>query len=122
MERYRKACAGTPADPDLALVAVAGADVAGYVLLYLVLDEVTILNIAVAPPHQGQGLGRQLLQAALRASREHGARRCLLEVRASNRAALALYEGEGFIEDGVRKDYYPAGSGREDALLMSKEL
>ena len=80
------------------------------------------MSVWRAPRHQRQGLGGLLLAAALRAAVAAGAGRCLLEVRASNRAALALYRRQGFTEDGVRKNYYPAGAGREDALLMSKEL
>ena len=73
------------------------------------------LSAAEPPPRRHE-------PGMLRLAGEQQADTAYLEVRASNRAALALYEGEGFIEDGVRKDYYPAGSGREDALLMSKEL
>ena len=122
IDRYRKACQGRAGDPEYALVVLTGAAVAGYVLLSQVLDEVTVLNIAVAPQHQGQGLGGLLLAGALREAFAAGAHRCLLEVRASNRSALALYRRQGFIEDGVRRNYYPSGAGREDALLMSKEL
>ncbi|HET19983.1 MAG TPA: ribosomal-protein-alanine N-acetyltransferase, partial [Chromatiales bacterium] len=54
--------------------------------------------------------------------REQGLERILLEVRASNTPALGLYRSEGFCEDGVRKGYYPASGGREDAILMSRSL
>ena len=120
--RYQRACDVASDMAERALVVVEGRDVAGYVLLSRALDEVTVLNIAVTPVCQGRGLGRLLLSAALRVAGEDGARRCLLEVRASNRAAIALYRRCGFTEDGVRKGYYPGESRREDALLMSKEL
>ena len=92
-------------------------------LVYLrVLDEATVANVAVLPQHQGRGLGSQLLAEALRHLASDGVRRCLLEVRASNAVALQLYRRHGFSTDGVRKDYYPDGDGREDALLMSCQL
>ena len=71
---------------------------------------------------QQRGLGLALLQAALRHMRAAGMRRCLLEVRRSNRAARGLYRGAGFDEDGTRKNYYPAAAGREDAILLSRTL
>lgn len=107
-----------------ALVGDAGgsAEIAGFVLFSCQLDEGTVLNIAVHPARQQRGLGLELLRAALQRMRARGMRRCLLEVRRSNAAALALYRGAGFVEDGVRKNYYPAAAGREDAILLSRAL
>jgi len=62
------------------------------------------------------------MQGAFELLGKSGAKRCLLEVRASNAAARGLYRSLGFQVDGVRKNYYPAATGREDALLMSREL
>ena len=120
---YLRVCErGAPAT-GLALVAEAAGRVCGFSLYTQVLDEGGISNIAVDPACQGCGLGRQLLQATLSVLREAGARRCLLEVRASNAIALALYESEGFTLDGKRSGYYSTRSGaREDALLMSRQL
>ena len=83
------------------------------------LDEVEILDVAVAARCRRQGLGEHLLQQVLAQLPEEIAR-VLLEVRASNRAARNLYQKLGFSEDGRRKHYYPKADGsREDALLMS---
>lgn len=94
----------------------------GFVVMARVLDEATIYSIAVDPPQQRKGLGQLLLTAALERAEQAGATRCLLEVRQSNNAARKLYKRNGFYLDGVRKGYYPAADGREDALLLSKLL
>ncbi|MBY5990514.1 ribosomal protein S18-alanine N-acetyltransferase [Ferrimonas balearica] len=94
----------------------------GFYLFQQVLDEVTLMNICVDPVHQGQGWGQALLERALMRARAAEARRCFLEVRASNVAALALYRKVGFVEDVRRKGYYPCSEGREDAVLMSCTL
>src|SRR5690606_30987353 len=92
------------------------------VLFNQVLDESTLLNVAVDPLFQRRGLAAHLLSFAISALRERGAIRCLLEVRASNLGAIALYQKMGFALDGCRRHYYPTLEGREDALLMSKLL
>jgi ribosomal-protein-alanine N-acetyltransferase len=99
-----------------------GSEVVGFAVTQRVLDDGTLMNIAVRPEHQGRGFGSRLLQAALDGLRQQGAARCFLEVRAGNAAAIALYRRHGFIDDGLRRDYYPSPNGREDALLMSRRL
>lgn len=99
-----------------------GGRVAAYAIIQPVLDEAHLLNLCTAPEWQGQGVGRGLLRWVMSACRERGMERMLLEVRASNMPALGLYRAEGFVEDGVRKGYYPASGGREDAILMSRSL
>ena len=94
----------------------------GFAVSQQVMDEVSLLNLGVLPKHQGYGHGARLLQEVLTMAQEQGGRRCLLEVRAGNEKALGLYDRYGFTVDGVRKNYYPAGSGYEDALLMSRDL
>ena len=94
----------------------------GFAVTMQVLDEVELLDIGVARSHQGQGLGRALLQQAMSAAMAKGAQRMLLEVRASNAPAIGLYENLGFRQMGRRRDYYPATTGREDALIYDKEL
>ncbi len=94
----------------------------GFAILNGVVDEITLLNIAVHPDYQGQGHGMALMQEVLPTAVEMGGRRLLLEVRNSNNAAIALYRKFGFSDDGVRREYYPAADGREDALLMSMQL
>lgn len=95
---------------------------AGFALCSLVIDEATLLNIAVHPAWQRRGIAWQLLHAALAGCRARGACRMLLEVRESNDSAIALYRRAGFVVDGVRRAYYPTRSGREDGLLMSAPL
>jgi ribosomal-protein-alanine N-acetyltransferase len=94
----------------------------GFALFSQILDEATLLNILVCAEAQRQGLARRLLQTALPELSRRGARRCLLEVRVGNAAAIALYRRFGFGVDGRRRDYYPTLDGREDALLMSRDL
>lgn len=96
--------------------------VVGYAVMMLVLDEAHLLNISVAQANQGRGLGRALLNHLVEVARRHGAQMMFLEVRPSNRAARALYESMGFNEFSVRKGYYPAYNGREDAILMGLAL
>jgi len=97
-------------------------DLVGYALMYLVLDEAHLLNISVAKAKQGLGLGRRLLAHMIDKARGYGARNMFLEVRPSNKSAIALYEDVGFNEMSVRRNYYPAANGREDAILMGLAL
>lgn len=88
----------------------------------LVLDEVSLLNIVVDTDSRGQGVGRGLLTEGLEWMQQFGGARCLLEVRESNTVARSLYTRLGFVEDGVRKNYYPLGDAFEHAVLMSADL
>ena len=100
----------------------ATADIAACCVVSRMFDEIEILDVAVAPQWRRQGVGGLLLQSIFAALPEDIAR-VLLEVRASNRPARALYHKLGFSEDGRRKNYYPKSDGsREDALLMSLVL
>lgn len=90
-----------------------------FALFSQVLDESTLMNVAVDPLFQRRGLAIHLLDFAIKELRQRGVNRCLLEVRAGNRAAIELYEKLGFVLDGRRHNYYRATDGREDALLMS---
>jgi len=120
--QFALSCAESNDGREIALAAVRDNQVVGYALFSQVLDEATLLSIAVDPQHQRQGLGQLLLDTALTQMRTAGAMRCLLEVRQSNTAARTLYQRFGFSLDGVRKNYYPTQGGREDAVLMSKVL
>ncbi len=89
----------------------------GYVCRWLIGDEIQILNVAVRSDRRKQGLGRALVQLVLDEAEREGARLVTLEVQRGNAAAIALYRALGFVETGMRRNYY--GSG-EDALLMSR--
>ena len=102
----------------LALVAVPeGGGVAGFLFGQVAAGEMEILNFAVAPEMRRKGLGRSLLQEGLDRAFEQGARRCWLEVRASNHSALLFYTGQGFAELYRRPKYY--SNPPEDALVLS---
>jgi ribosomal-protein-alanine N-acetyltransferase len=94
----------------------------GYAVLMLAVDEAELLDIAIGSRHQRQGWGRKLLEEMMVLARRRDMRRMVLEVRASNAAAIGLYRGAGFTDIGLRRDYYPAKNGREDAMLMGREL
>jgi ribosomal-protein-alanine N-acetyltransferase len=97
-------------------------EVIGYAVMMSVLDEAHLLNISIAGERQGQGLGRALLNHLIDTARRYGATMMFLEVRPSNKNAIALYESIGFNEFSIRKGYYPAHNGREDAILMGLAL
>ena len=117
--------AGTSLEPN-------AAELLGYFVAMKGVDEVHLLNITVAPPHQRQGWARVMLDALTIWARGHGAQWLWLEVRVSNARAKAIYEHYGFREVGVRRDYYPEGGSaagqphktpqREDASVMSFAL
>lgn len=94
----------------------------GYCVLMLAVDEAHLLNIGVAERRQGMGFGASLLDHAMLAARRAGASSLLLEVRPSNEKALALYRNFGFQQIGVRRAYYAAEPGREDALVLQLAL
>jgi len=92
--------------------------IGGYCVIAIAAQEAHLLNLSIAGGWQRQGLGSMLLQFAIDRAREAGGRRVFLEVRVSNLAARALYARAGFREIGVRRHYYPALDGREDALVL----
>lgn len=93
----------------------------GFVVIASILDEAEIHNLAVHPDHQGLGLGSALLDDAL-AQLPRDTNLMHLEVRASNFPAIRLYLQRDFVQVGVRRDYYKTEHGREDALLMSRQV
>jgi [ribosomal protein S18]-alanine N-acetyltransferase len=101
------------------LVAVELESVVGYVCLMSLFEEAQILNVAVSPGRRGRGVARMLLGQAFKVALEQGAEIMALEVRASNSAAIALYEQLGFTRVGIRAGYYDSV---EDAILMEKLL
>ena len=100
-----------------------GEVLAGLVEMILEPDHLMIENVAVLPAHQGQGLGRFLLNQSCACARQLGMESMLLEVRPSNLRALDIYQRYGFEQIGRRKGYYPAAnSQREDAIVMRYTL
>ena len=93
-----------------------------YGILSVALGESHLLNICVRPESRQQGIGRKLLRHLVSIARRHNAEVMFLEVRPSNTTARALYEDEGFNELGSRRDYYPAGNGREDAIILARVI
>ena len=98
----------------------------GELLAYFVamvgVDELHLLNITVGPDWQGRGLGSELLGVAMTMGRARALTKLWLEVRESNHRARSLYRRKGFSEVGLRRGYYPAAGGREDAIVMSLPL
>lgn len=90
-------------------------EVVGVLVAWAVADEVTLMDVAVAPSSRRLGVGRALVDELLAFARARGARLVVLEVRKSNAAAIALYESLGFVPIGVRRAYYDDG---EDAVDM----
>jgi ribosomal-protein-alanine N-acetyltransferase len=96
--------------------------VIGYGIMSVAVGEAHILNVAVDPASQGQGRGREMLMHLMQTGRRHGAETAFLEVRPTNQVAIRLYETAGFHQVGLRRDYYPADKGREDAVIMARDL
>lgn len=93
-----------------------------YSVMTLMIDEAHLLNLSVARSHQRGGLGWRTLEWMAEVARGYGARTMLLEVRPSNASAVRMYDRYGFERIGVRRGYYPALVGREDALVMRVAL
>jgi ribosomal-protein-alanine N-acetyltransferase len=93
-------------------------EILAYAVAMLAVDEAHLLNLAVGPLAQRRGHGASLLDWMVRTMREYGARSMLLEVRPSNESAIRLYRRFGFEPIGMRRGYYPAPGGREDAIVM----
>lgn len=97
-----------------------GERVLGYAVVYVAADESELANLAVPAETRGTGVGRKLLQAAISAALERGARTMFLEVRESNAVAQALYRSAGFQDVARRKRYYEEPV--EDALVMRRDF
>ena len=97
-------------------------ELVGYFVLMAAAGEAHLLNLSIGSIWQRGGQGSALLKEAVALGRRLGAANMFLEVRPSNHAALALYGRFGFRKVAVRRDYYPAHQGREDALVLSLEL
>lgn len=95
------------------------ARVVGFLVYWVIHDEMHVLDVVTAPEARRRGIGRALMVAATEDAARRGAARALLEVRRSNAPAIALYRALGFLHDTVRRGYYQDG---EDAVLMSLAL
>ena len=102
------------------LVVVLGEDIVGFGGMWLIMDEIHITNVAIAPEHRGKGYGTVLIKDMLKYARDKGFNHMTLEVRVSNVVAIALYKKFGFESVGIRPKYY-VDSG-EDALIMWKSI
>lgn len=96
--------------------------IVAYVVMSIAAGEAHILTLAVHPDYQGQGYAKKILDHAIALAAERNADSIYLEVRPTNERAIGIYHKAGFNEIGMRKDYYPAENGREDALVMALTL
>lgn len=99
-----------------------GRELVGYFILMAGAGEAHLLNLSIAAPWQRRGHGSTLLGEAARLAQQFDAATLFLEVRPSNHAAQALYQRFGFRKVAVRRDYYPAHGGREDAIVLTLPL
>ncbi len=96
--------------------------IVGFLIYSTVLDESELLQIVVSPECRKRGFGRMLMEDFFSELRKDGIVTSFLEVRESNAAAIALYKSFGFTAAGIRKNYYPAENGRENAVVMGAQL
>lgn len=99
-----------------------GDGVDGYAVMAIGAGDAHVLNLCVAQERRRLGLGRHLLDHLMEAAHRLNASRLYLEVRPSNQIALKLYRAAGFVPIGVRKDYYQARVGREDAIVLTRAV
>ncbi|MCL1058228.1 ribosomal protein S18-alanine N-acetyltransferase [Shewanella gelidimarina] len=96
-----------------------GDELYGFAILHQIFEDATLMDICVAPSHQGRGFGKALLDRVIEQARANDAEVLLLEVRESAVGARALYVKVGFEQSGIRKGYYKTNAGPEDAILMT---
>lgn len=113
LEELQVACART-------ILAEINGKIVGYVLYWLLPEEIDIHNIAVHTEFRRQRIGQTLLQQVVEQARSRNSSRVTLEVRVSNIAAQKLYDSVGFVSRGLRKGYY--SDDGEDAVIMVLEL
>ncbi|HOH31660.1 MAG TPA: ribosomal protein S18-alanine N-acetyltransferase [Candidatus Hydrogenedentes bacterium] len=97
-----------------------GSRLAGYGGFWLLMDEIHITRVTIAPSLRGRGLAKSLMEYLFKAAHQCGAHSAWLEVRASNLRAIRLYEGLGFVHKGCRKAYYQRTN--EDAMVMARTI
>jgi ribosomal-protein-alanine N-acetyltransferase len=99
-----------------------GGDMAGYGIMSVGAGEAHILNVCIAEGYRGRGFARKVLQYLLDRARAAGMYEAFLEVRPSNTTAAHLYQSMGFEQVGIRRGYYQATVGREDAAVLRRVL
>lgn len=104
----------------LLLVAYEDRKLIGYLILYFVLEEGEIARIAVIPECRRQGVGARMLLELEDLCEDNGITKLLLDVRESNETAISFYTSYGFVQDGVRRNFY--SDPQEDGILMSREI
>ncbi len=105
---------------SVAIVALVGESVAGYVVGWIVADQLHVANIAVSPGHQRRGIGNGMMTWLLEEAVRRGCTSSSLEVRESNQAARSMYGRLGYRSVAIRKGYY--SNPAEDAVVMLKDL
>jgi ribosomal-protein-alanine N-acetyltransferase len=96
--------------------------VVGYGIMSVAAGEAHLLNLCVAERYRCRGIGRRLLPHLLKVAASAGARQAFLEARPSNTPAIRLYQSLGFVQIGMRRGYYQAVDGREDAIVLKRQL
>src|SRR5665213_1744736 len=104
------------------LVAEISDAVVGYGIVSVGAGEAHVLNLCMASAYRCRGLGRGLLDQLLQVAAHLGAREVLLETRPSNASAIRLYGSLGFTQIGIRRGYYQAVGGREDAIVLKRHI
>ena len=97
-------------------------NIVGHAVISVSADESHMLNLSIAREYQRRGFGKEFIEFLIQQAQAKQAQTMLLEVRPSNTAAINCYNSAGFNEIGLRKDYYPAPEGREDALLFARHI
>lgn len=103
-------------------VAEIGMAIAGYGIMSVAAGEAHLLNLCVGEAYRCRGIARRLLAHLLQVAASVGAREAFLEARPSNTSAIRLYQSLGFVQIGVRRGYYQAVDGREDAIVLKRHI
>jgi ribosomal-protein-alanine N-acetyltransferase len=103
-------------------VAEIGVAIAGYGIMSVAAGEAHLLNLCIGEDYRCRGIGRRLLAHLMQVAANVGAREAFLEARPTNTSAIRLYQSLGFVQIGVRRGYYQAVDGREDAIVLKRHI